>query len=387
MHSVFENEVCAASLALPRRGQGMQERLRLAFTTQHRDTARNMTPPLSKRKFLYVRRPAWLQDGGTIYDDMLVRSLRDLGAIVREIDGRRLGTVQAVARAILRASTPRYTRFVAEVPQLLDAETEIILSHESFSALAHALPVDRRIHLILHNLPSAFDDEGRLSVDGLMMGMSRLYERRLLSRSNVTVLVLSLREQRILDEAGFNVKYLPPGCPQARPLLPTNIGSPPELVVSGTFGWSFKRRDAAWLGRAILQPSKFSSVVRMFSDATFNGFISGRTDLEKLPQDHTLRVGIVPDRFVTGMKLKVLWYIANNCLVLSPRDLGEEFRDVPHADRFVRLFSNVRGFDESLSSLEDFDDWDAFAQFRSACLERFDWTVGALGAFGDEGLQ
>ncbi|CAN7401390.1 hypothetical protein LJR016_002432 [Devosia sp. LjRoot16] len=215
-----------------------------------------------------------------------------------------------------------------------------------------------------------------------MIGMSRLYERRLLSRNNVRILVLSLREQRILEEAGFKVKYLPPGCPQARPLLPTNVGSPPELVVSGTFGWSFKRRDAAWLERAILQPSNFSSVLRMFSDATFNGSIPGQTDLEKLPQDQTLRVGIVPDRFVTGMKLKVLWYIANNCVVLSPRGLGEEFSNVPHADRFVRVFSDVRSFDGLISSLEGFEDWDAFAQFRAACLKRFDWTARALDVFG-----
>jgi len=344
-----------------------------------------MTPPLSKRKFLYIRRPAWLQDGGTIYDDRLVGSLRQLGAAVQELDGHRLGTVQAISRAILQASTPRYTRFVAEVPELLDAETEIILSHESFSSLAHALPADRRIHLIVHNLPSAFDDEGRLSVDGLMIGMSRFYEKRLFSRSNVTILVLSLREQRLLSEAGFNVRYLPPGCPPGRPLLPTNVGNPPELVVSGTFGWSFKRRDAAWLARTILEPSKFSSVVCMFSDPTFSGVVAGRTDLEKLPQDQTLRVGIVPDRFVTGMKLKTLWYIANNCVVFSPRDLGDEFRNVPYADRFVRTFSDVRSFDELLSSLSEFDDWDAFAQFRSACLERFDWAACALRGFsGDD---
>lgn len=365
----------------------MQERLRPL--SQHRSATYQivMTPPFSKRKFLYIRRPAWLQDGGTIYDDMLVRSLRELGATVWELDGHRLGTARAIGRAILRASTPRYTRFVAEVPQTPDAETEVILSHESFSALANAFPVDRRVHLILHNLPSAFDDEGRLSVDRLMTGISRSYERRLLSRSNLTILVLSQRERRILTEAGFNVRYLPPGCPEAQPLLPTHVGNPPELVVSGTFGWSFKRRDAAWLGRAILRPSKFSSIVRMFSDATFNGLVPGRNDLEQLPQDRTLRVGIVPDRFVTGMKLKTLWYIANNCLVLSPRDLSEEFRDLPHAGRFVQAFSDVRSFDQSLSSLEGFDDWNAFAQFRSACLARFDWTACALSAFGGEALQ
>jgi hypothetical protein len=76
------------------------------------------------------------------------------------------------------------------------------------------------------------------------------------------------------------------------------------------------------------------------------------------------------------MKLKVLWYIAANCIVAAPRDLLDEFADSPWASEFVLTYRDHRDLERIAGSLAKLD-VAQFAAFRHSCLARFDWAAAS----------
>lgn len=151
----------------------------------------------------------------------------------------------------------------------------------------------------------------------------------------------------------------------------------PPLRASPTSDHNSKRRD---LGRFLQDVQTLG--LGLESDETITEDIRHGvpiTPARFTDPDHcarTLRIGVIPDRFVAGHKLKAGFYISHNAIVLSYADIREEFTGLPHAEDFVRF---VTGPEDLQATLKDFAARDsaalrdAFASFRAACVERFSW--------------
>jgi hypothetical protein len=97
-----------------------------------------------------------------------------------------------------------------------------------------------------------------------------------------------------------------------------------ELIVSGTFEWRVKRRDIGILAK---EWDRFRPDIPIFTDplpdSLSSKFKAG--SLSSLDFSTGVRMGLVPDRFQSGFKLKCGMYIANNCVILSFVDIAVDF--------------------------------------------------------------
>lgn len=268
-----------------------------------------------------------------------------------------------------------------EVRETAKTADVVVCSWEKYDGYAEV--VDRPVVLILHNITS--DTASQVFPGNILarfMGWRTLaHEKRVYTRPNIkAILVLSLRDKRLVKDMGAQVPVLwaPPGTPPAVPLAQEAAFSP-VLTFSGSYGWFPKRRD---LGRFLQDLQALG--LGLESDETIIGKIRHGvpiTPARFTDPDHcarTLRIGVIPDRFVAGHKLKAGFYICHNAIVLSYADIREEFDGLPHAVDFVRF---VTGPDDLKAALEDFATRDsgalrqAFAEFRAACVERFCWQT------------
>ncbi|WP_437203124.1 hypothetical protein [Planctomicrobium sp. SH664] len=289
-------------------------------------------------------------------------------------------TSKAQSGAVLRRMLskrlmPLYTRYqMASVPQSLQADEEIVLSHEGLASLACEFLKQEKIWLIFHNFPAGFDDEDRFGTRVALKPFLRSSDRWLLRRPNIYPVFLSRRELQLAESMGpvRPPRLIQPGMPPVNLNCPLVQADKVDLVISGTYDWSVKRRDADWLKAEVLSKLDHQSIGYLYADASFRGVLPHWRDTRELPADGQLRVGVVPDRFLNGMKLKVLWYIAHNCVVASPRFLGDEFYGIPHADEFIRGFQDAATLGEVIREAGQAN-LEAYRIFQNSCFSHFSW--------------
>ena len=273
----------------------------------------------------------------------------------------------------------------------------VVCSWEKYDGFSEIL--DRPVILILHNIASDALSEvfPRNPLMQFVRWRTLAHEKRVYGRPNVkAILVLSLRDKRLVENMGVSapVLWTPPGTPPAVPLARDATFSP-VLAFSGSYDWFPKRRDL----RRFLQDLKTLGLA-LESDEIDQDARSGVAIKPARFDDHdycskTLRIGVIPDRFLAGHKLKAGFYICHNAIVVSYADIREEFEGLPHSEDFIRF---VTGPEDLKATIEDFSSRDplalcaAFSEFRDACVERFSWqAIGKVlrdqvlaAAYGDQ---
>ena len=342
-------------------------------------------PLKDKPKVLWIG-PQGSQDssGEVIYDRKILTAITTAADVAFHMP-HRVGRVSKLLR-MLRGQAWHWASYhtqqsLREVREKAKTADVVVCSWEKYDGYAEV--VDQPVVLILHNITSNTICQvfPRNMLARFMRLQTLAHEKRVYTRHNIkAILVLSLRDKRLIEGMGVQVPVLwaPPGTPPAVPLAQEAAFSP-VLTFSGSHDWFPKQRD---LGRFLQDVQDLG--LRLESDETIIGKIRHSisiTPARFTDPDHcarTLRIGVIPDRFVAGHKLKAGFYICHNAIVLSYADIREEFDGLPHAEDFVRF---VTGPDDLKAALEDFAARDssvlrqAFAEFRAACEERFSWQT------------
>jgi hypothetical protein len=183
---------------------------------RHNEAAMTYATLGAARQVVFVRRPPGEVDGGTIYDDRLIAALSAAGVRVRAVIAARRSTADTLLAAAAHGTSPRFCRYTWRPDEIADDDyADVIVSHESAMLPVLGLPPSRRVFLIFHNLPTAFDDERRASAGGLFAPLAGPLQRRLLKRHNTIPVLLSAREIAIArrEAPGADLRYLPPGMP------------------------------------------------------------------------------------------------------------------------------------------------------------------------------
>ncbi|HEV7719122.1 MAG TPA: hypothetical protein VGO70_09125 [Arsenicitalea sp.] len=283
--------------------------------------------------------------GNEIYDRRMIAALRDHGFEIDVISPQPVSPARELAN--LARGIPHYrARYGSSANRALLAVAArypiAVCSWEPFDMLAHALacPVIPILHNITsRSLRSMYPTN---PVAKLLAMRAAQWERDAYGggRFAATVVLSRADEAYVCSIApAARIIYAPPGLPPVTPLSP-NARFVPEMVIAGTFDWRAKRRDILRLAsewqagglnlKVVSDPlpetaaAKFRATSRSLSDNAA-----------------AIRIGVVPDRFEAGHKLKVGAYIANNAMVLSFADPGTEYRGIEDAGYFIRQIQAV----------------------------------------------
>jgi hypothetical protein len=285
-----------------------------------------------------------------------------------------------------RYATRTNTSAIAALSETYDA---VICSWEPFDALVRYLSPP--VILIAHNISSqalpAIYPGSLLSKASAMRAAS--WERKWYRASRFAAIAALSRA---------DLDYLE-GLDNHPPLLWTPPGMPPsvdldrdaklvnELVLSGTYGWRPKRRDAILFAREYATLDARLPV--RTGDLGFNGLVAEATGLlQPLPltpaaEDRgAMRFGLITDRFQAGHKLKSLAYVANNQIVLSYAEVSFDFHHIPDSVVFIRRIrhaSEIAAHVRAVASVPDLRD--RFIRFKEACARAFTWDKMASSLF------
>jgi hypothetical protein len=178
------------------------------------------------------------------------------------------------------------------------------------------------------------------------------------------------------------VLWLPPGCPKLAPLSKSAVISP-TLVLSGSYDWFPKRRD---LRRFLREHAAATHRLPIVTDDRFPDGIAappqiGRAHFDDVASTSSqIRFGVIPDRFDAGHKLKTLFYIANNCFVLSFAEIRMDFSHLPDHEFFIRQVSSVDDISTIVASIVSADSsnvCDRMHAFKERCAREFSWERNA----------
>ena len=341
-----------------------------------------MTPADRAQRLLVVRpRPQASAHGG---DEVVYRrSLQQLAKITGlEMDVLELEPVGRVSRYFnLVRLPPELTRYAgkantARMREAARGRRCVLFFHEvCFPSLPTDLDVDTTPILAVHNIHSviaASDPSALIRASGRI---ARSFERRCFADPRARLVCISQVDLDGLRRAGVvrdDVLLAPPGAPSAVALA-EDAAVAAELVTTGSYTWWRKRRDLRRLAR---EARRMSQPIHA-NDAQALALLGAHG--VPLPPGFdwgsALRFGLVSDRFQGGFKLKVLEYVANNCVVLSYADLSREFEGLPHADRFVRRIADLTEARAVMAQVaaDGPAGVAAFREFKAACLRRYAW--------------
>jgi hypothetical protein len=277
-----------------------------------------------------------------------------------------------------RYATRKTTRQIRAISRDYDV---IICSWEPFDALVRDLP--RPAILIVHNvsslgLPAVYP--GSLLAE-LAAARAAMWERRWYRASRfVAIATLSRADLAYLGNIpdAPALLWTPPGMPPCIE-LDTRAKLIEEIVLSGTYGWSPKQRDADLFVRDYAALDERLPVRADMPGAGRDGWRTIRL-LDPLPlptaseNRQGIRIGLITDRFQSGHKLKTLAYLASNQIVLSFANVGFDFSHVSDHELFVRHVSRaseINGHVRALSAIPDLRD--RFVRFKAACARQFTW--------------
>lgn len=257
-----------------------------------------------------------------------------------------------------------------------------VISWEPFDFLAGQIELPTV--LLLHNITSDAVVEvfNKTRIARAYASYVRRFERRLYNLPQISAIIaLSVRDARIIKALVPNkrVEIVSPGAPPLAP-MPMSVIMP-EIFISGTYDWYPKRRDLA--AAAVKLLSEKSSEWKVGWDhpphASVSPLLLGQNvDPSKwLP---SLRFGLVPDTFSSGFKLKVTYYIANNCVVLSMSDVGQDYCDLTDHGIFIRRISSfieIQAIRTELAEMDQLELISRFEKFKLACVAKFKWKESA----------
>lgn len=320
--------------------------------------------------------------GDEIFDRKTIAALRRQGHMVTALHPSRVSRLRETVN--LLAGLPHYrSRFASSRNSALvhaaGASFDLsICSWEPLDILAGVMPAPRV--LIAHNitslaLPSMFP-ASRLA--HLAARRAAAWECRTYTREHLASIAVLSRADRdyvaSLPDAP-PVLLTVPGMPP-RVALADSAGFLPELVVSGTFDWRPKRRDAI---QFLQEYSTVNDRLPLFGDALPDAAAYGIA-IGPPPDDaacsQAIRLGLITDRFTAGHKLKTLAYIARNQIVLSFSDVSRDFEDIPDSRFFLRQLHGVSGI---MAIAREFQQQPApellarFLRFQQRCAETFSW--------------
>lgn len=330
------------------------------------------------------KEPSRGNPGDEIYDRKMISAAQKEGASIVVAHPKQ---VSRGARAWARLKGVPHYRDLYESYEnrrtLREVSTDFdvaVCSWEPFDFLATSLKCP--VIPILHNvtsraLPSMFP---RNPVWSALAVQAASWERRAYSSEAFpSIAVLSRSDERHLRSlrSKESILYVPPGMPESVELN-EDAQFRPELVISGTFEWYPKRRDIFGFAR---EYSALSYALPVFADP-LPGDLSSVLNARPFPANFAdgIRLGLIPDRFVAGHKLKATAYIAHNAIVLSYADISKEFEGIDDHEFFVRTISNageIAKLSEQFKSLASGQLRRRMIEFKDRCANRFSWSGSA----------
>ncbi|MGY4472348.1 hypothetical protein ACVWWK_008057 [Bradyrhizobium sp. LB9.1b] len=328
--------------------------------------------------------------GDEIYDRKIISAARNKGASIVVVHPKK---ASRGARALARLSgVPHYRDLYAgpdnrRVLREISGDFDIaVCSWEPFDLLATSLKCP--VIPILHNvtscaLPSMFP---RNPVWGALAVQAASWERKAYSLDAAfpVIAALSRCDERCLQglRPKESVLYVPPGMPQPVE-LDADARFKAELLISGTFDWYPKRRDILSFGR---EYAALSQRLPVLADPLPSN-LSLASSVRPLPKSFSdgIRLGLIPDRFVAGHKLKATAYIANNAIVLSYSDISKEFEGIEDHEFFIRTITNasdIGALCDQIGSLTPAHLCRRMTEFKARCARRFSWS-GSAGVLLD----
>jgi hypothetical protein len=322
--------------------------------------------------------------GDEVYDRKVISGIRARGHTVIEVNPSRVSKSRSLINLIFRR-IPHYRswydcdgNYAALKAASYNCDAALV-SWEPFDKLAYSLAIPTIP--ILHNITSsslpAFLQ--RSVIARLLAWHAKQWEDTCYSSANfLAVACLSLTDLAGLQRRfpGIKLLHCPPGSPSPIPLSDdATVRS--ELVITGTYGWRAKRRDALRFAR---EYARVAGRLEVFADALpaeANRLLSSRPIIKE-STGNTIRFGIITDRFAAGHKLKTTEYIAGNCIVLTFAEIEEDFHDIPDREFFIRKLSHASEIGSHVAEVNRVDVRELrsrFSAFKRRCLDRFDWQL------------
>jgi hypothetical protein len=272
--------------------------------------------------------------------------------------------------------TPANHRAVADALAARRYAAVLLFNEITFPTLPDVLRAGVPAILVAHNVQSVVASSDASPLVRLGAIVARRFERRIYGDPRAALSCISLTDVDGLKAAGVlrdDIVVVPPGAPPAAALAE---GAPviAEAVMTGSYGWWRKRRD---LKRLATEPDALGCPI-LANDADALAALGARGVPMPADIDWTagVRFGIVSDRFLGGFKLKVLEYVANNCVVLSYCNLAREFEGLPHAGEMVRHISSLSEARAAMRAAQaDPGFVERFRAFKTACLDRYRWDL------------
>jgi len=336
-------------------------------------------------RILWITKPPADGAGGDeIFDRKIIMEAEAQGAHVMRLSPQRVSKM-AQGVNVIKGLAHYRDRYDSKVNSLALREAAsgadvAICAGESFDRLATEIPCP--VIPVLHNITSNVFRSilPRNPVGRLLAAQASRWERVAYATSQFPVMaVLSRGDYAHLCRVrpAETVLYTPPGMPRSVPLAPCSEFKA-EILVSGTFTWYPKRRDLILFSREYAAQKR---QVPVFADPLPR---QARQVLPAHPMplkfDDGIRLGLIPDRFVAGHKLKATYYIANNAIVLSYADITMEFEDIEDHEFFIRKIDHAADIERHVAEIAQVTP-DVLVRrmevFKRRCAERFSWSGSA----------
>ncbi len=324
--------------------------------------------------------------GNEIYDSELVAALRRGGDEIVTVAPVAASRLMEICKLLI--GYPIYRSRYAGSANLASlsaafAESDFdfaVCSWEHLDWLAYHLP--GKVVPILHNVSSlalASLYPGAFFADLARLRVLNWEKRAYGSGRFPAIAVLSQGDADFVKSIAPNAEVVlaPPGMPAGAPLEP-DARFAAEIILSGTYDWRPKRRDAEAFAREYAISGLRYPV---FAD---NWPTSLQSTLAVAPlkeaPTHAIRIGLIPDRFQAGHKLKTTYYIANNAIIFTYADVSRDFAGIEDHSFFIRTIAHVSDIPEHV---EEFAKMPAdelvrrFQRFKAACERRFSWDRSA----------
>jgi hypothetical protein len=327
------------------------------------------------------KKPTNGEEGDEVFDHKTISACRRLGHQIDLFHPTPVSRAAEVGNLVLGTPYQR-ARFATgvnsrNVRQMAGEYDVTICSWEPFDWLATALqsPTILIVHNVSSNaLPQLFP---RNPLAALASARVRAWERRCYRAQNfATVAALSKQDHAYLQSIGApRPLLLPPGMPPCLQLNPDAVVRA-EIVVSGTYDWAPKRRDAILFARQYADcPDRFPIRALALPPEA-----AGLLHPGALPSGDenrgAIRFGLITDRFEAGHKLKTTAYIANNLIVLSFAAVSFDFTHIPDHDFFIRKVESVAEIGMHMKLILGLPATrirERFIRFQQACAQHFTW--------------
>lgn len=324
--------------------------------------------------------------GDEVYDRKVIACIRARGHTVIEVHPRRVSKSRSLVNVVY-GRIPHYRswyesddNYAALFAASRDCDAALV-SWEPFDRLAYRLTIPAIP--ILHNVTSSslLAFLPRRIAPRMLAWQAKRWEQVCYSSSKFLAIgCLSLTDLAALERRfpGAKLLHCPPGAPPPIPLSDeATVRS--QLVVTGTYGWTPKRRDALRFAREYAAEARRLDICADALPEDAERLLSPRPIVQDAT-GHTIRFGLITDRFSAGHKLKTTEYIAGNCIVLTFADIEKDFHDIPDREFFIRKLthaSEIAAHVADVSRLQSGELRGRLSDFKRCCLARFDWQLTA----------